>query len=257
MKFTDGRLYPLEHRRADRLDASPCYDEEPQACRLSEIHPQPDDQAEIVRLGPNAIRANFRVGDAIPDEGHIQVEPLGQSERKRADAVMSGLADGLAGVLSAVFENQFQALGDVPVEAGPKGERERVFPRRLPRLAGIIPDELIGRTGGDVPLQTRAVNEIIAGADAGGDASRQVLERIFVIFSGGQDQIEPPGKPQIEFTVDALIVGALDLVNAAEIADVIEAETRGRGAALQVRGLSWAWYTIPCPSAPTSTPCVG
>jgi hypothetical protein len=38
------------------------------------MDPQPDDQAEIVRLGFNKVLANLGIGDAIPDAGNIERE---------------------------------------------------------------------------------------------------------------------------------------------------------------------------------------
>jgi hypothetical protein len=40
----------------------------------SEMHSQTDDQAEIIRLGFNAVRANLGIGDAIPDSRNIERE---------------------------------------------------------------------------------------------------------------------------------------------------------------------------------------
>src|SRR6266496_6048011 len=105
--------------------------------------------------------------------------------------MVGGLADFTAGVLAAVFQDQLDAAGDVPVKAAAKREGGRAFLRRCSWLAGFKPGLLESRTGGDVPFQIRAVKEVVADAGAEGDPVRQVLKRISVILGEGQNQIEP------------------------------------------------------------------
>ena len=43
-------------------------------CRISEMHSQADDQAIIIRLGFNEVRAHLGIRDAIPDARNIERE---------------------------------------------------------------------------------------------------------------------------------------------------------------------------------------
>ena len=58
-----------------------------------EMHSQPDDQAKIIRLGLNAVRANLGIGDAIPNARNIEREAFVEVNRQGADAMMGGFAD--------------------------------------------------------------------------------------------------------------------------------------------------------------------
>ena len=123
----------------------------------SEIHAQADDEAEVIRFGLDEIRTHLGSGDAIPDERNVQVKAFGQFKGQGADAVVGGFADLTARVLAAVLQYPFDTVGDVPGEAAAKRERGRAFLRRFARLGRLEPSILVGRTGGDVPLQRRAV----------------------------------------------------------------------------------------------------
>jgi len=124
------------------------------------IHAQPNDEAEVVRLGLNVVQARPRIGNAIPDKGDIQIETLGQFKRQGADAVVRGFADFAAGVLAAIFQGQLGAMGNVPLKTAAERERGGAFLGRFTRLAVFKPGILVGRAGGNVPLQRRAINRL-------------------------------------------------------------------------------------------------
>ena len=77
------------------------------------MHGQADDQAEIIRLGLNEVRANLWIRDAIPDARHIEREAFVEVNRQRADRVVGGVACFTTGVLTAILRAPFDAAGNI------------------------------------------------------------------------------------------------------------------------------------------------
>lgn len=129
----------------------------------SEMDSQSDDEAKIIRLGLNAVRTDLGVRDAIPDARNIEREAFVEVERQRAFGMVSGLADLTASVLAAVLQEPLDARSDGPFEAAAKRKRGRSFLRRVSRLGGLKPGILIGRAGGDIPLNIFGTRRVTNG----------------------------------------------------------------------------------------------
>ena len=136
-------------------------------------------------------------------------------------------------VLAAVFQDEIDAPRDLPVERAAEGQRDRVPLGGFARLDRMEPSLLVGWAAGDVPFQTGPVNEVIADTASEGELVRDVLECILEVLGRGQDEIQAPRHPVIKLRIHAVIVGALDVIHAADVADVIEFEAGARRAPLQ------------------------
>src|SRR5262245_60890734 len=86
------------------------------ACECSELQSKREIQAEIIFLRDHSCRVGLGTGDAVPDEGDVEINAAGDVDFQSEEAVMRETAGVLVGGDALVTEFEVDLLGQLDVQ---------------------------------------------------------------------------------------------------------------------------------------------
>ena len=104
------------------------------------------------------------------------------------------------------------------------------------RLNGFELQVLDTGAGRDLPFEVIMIKEVIAETDTGSAPVGNVRQLVAIVFQLGRANEPIPIEADVVGEIDAVVIGVLLAFDFAEVAEVVEEELGGGGAAAQFRG---------------------